>query len=376
LSGRLDDDGAHGRADSVAFHDVVEGPAQAVDVAAGRLVVLGQTVRVDAMTFFDDDIQPASLDGIAVGDIIEVSGFRGADGVILATRLDDEDPGEEFEVHGPVAQHDAAQHRFRIADLVVDYSAAQLDDLPNGAPGDGLLVEVKGTEVDAAGVLHATRVEGDDRGARRDGEVRIEGLITRFVSPTDFDVGDEHVTTTASTRFERGTAADLALDVRVEVEGRRVDGTLEARKVRFEREANHRLSGPIDSVDAAAGTFTALGVLVQTNASTSFEDDTDAKLRPFNLGSLNVGDFVEVRGVGGTVPDSIAATRVERDEAEDDVELRGPVSAVAAPDLTILGVTIHTTSGTDFENEADVEISAEAFFAEAAFHIVEAKCRV
>ncbi|MGQ0835597.1 MAG: DUF5666 domain-containing protein, partial [Gammaproteobacteria bacterium] len=344
VEGRLNADRRGGRASSIDFDDAVEGPVQSVDGTAGTLVVLGQNVRVDALTSFDDDFQPASLAGVAIGAIVEVSGFRDANGVIHATRIEREDAAGEFEVTGTVQDHDAAAKRFSIAALIVDYSTAQLDDLPGGAPVDGLLVEVKGRSLDANGVLLATRVEGKqkDMDADDDNEAEIEGLITRFVSPTDFDVNGQRVTTTAATRFENGTSANLALNARVEVEGNVRDGVLLADKVEFEREADLRVSADVGSIVATAGTFTVLGITIQTDTTTRFEDKTDAQVRPFDLAALRVGDFVEVRGSAGSIPNSIAAARVERDDDEDEIELRGPAANVAQPQLTILGVTVMT----------------------------------
>lgn len=378
IEGRLNADGRSGRASSVDFDDAVEGPVQSVDATAGTLIVLGQTVRVDGLTSFDDDFQPASLAGVAAGAIVEVSGFRDADGAIRATRIEREDAGDEFEVTGTVEGHDAAAKRFEIAALIVDYSAAQLDDLPGGAPADGLLVEVKGRTLDPNGVLLATRVEGKrvDMGADDDDEVEIEGVITRFVSPADFDVNGLPVTTTAATRFENGTSASLALNVRVEVEGQVRDGVLQAEKVEFEREADLRVSAEVAGIDAAAGTFTVLGITIQVDAATRFEDKTDAQLRPFNLDALRVGDFVEVRGSAGTVANSIAAARVEREDDEDEIELRGFAADVAQPQLTILGVTVMTDANTEFENEADANIGADEFFARAPGRLVSVDGRL
>ena len=359
-------------ASSKDFDDAVQGPVESVDATAGTLVVLGQGVQVDALTSFDDRLEPASLAGVAVGAIVEVSGFRDADGVIHATRIEPKDAGELFEVTGTVANHDAAARRFTIAALTVDYSAAQLDDLPGGAPDNGLLVEVKGHTLDADGVLLATRVEGkrDDMDDDEDMEAEIEGVVTRFVSATDFDVSGHPVTTNSATRFEDGSSADLALGVRIEVEGELREGVLVAEKVKFEREADLRVSAEIDSIDAAAGTLSVLGITVQTSATTRFEDKSDAQVRPFDVRNLRVGDFVEVRGSAGSVPDSIAAERLEREDPEDRIELRGIAADVAQPQLTILGVTVLTNAGTEFEDEGDGEIGAADFFARASGRLV------
>ena len=64
------------------------------------------------------------------------------------------------------------------------------------------------------------------------------------------------------------------------------------------------------------------------------------------------------------------ATRLERDEAEDEVELRGPADGLQAPGFRILGVAIETTPTTEFEDE-DASIDAATFFARAAGQTVE-----
>jgi hypothetical protein len=375
IAGTRSSNGREGDASSIDFDDAVQGPVESVDPTAGTLVVLGQEVRVDELTSFDDRFDPASFAGVAVGAIVEVSGFRDANGVIRATRIEPKDANDPFEVTGTVANHDAAAKHFDIGGLSVDYSAAQLDDLPGGAPDNGLLVEVKGRTFDN-GVLLATRVEGkrDDMDDNMDAE--IEGVITRFASVTDFDVNSRRVTTNSSTRFEDGTSADLALGVRVEVEGDVRDGVLVAEKVKFEREADLRVSAEIGSIEAAAGTFTVLGITVQTNAGTRFEDKTDAQVRPFDLRSLRVGDFVEVRGSPGTVADGIAAARVERDDAEERIELRGIAEDVAQPQLTILGVTVLTNGNTEFEDEGDDDLGATEFFARAPGRLVSVDGRL
>jgi len=297
--------------------------------------------------------------------------------VIHATRIEAKAANAQVEVTGEVANLDEAAKRFDIGTLTVDYSAAQLDDLPGGVPTNGLTVEAKGT-LDANGVLLATRIEGkqQEMPGDDDDQAKLEGLITRFVSATDFDVNGQAVTTSANTEFERGTSADLALNVRVEVEGELLNGVVQATKVEFENEADVRLSGQVASVDATAGTFMVMGISVQTNAQTRFEDKTDARLRPFNVGSLQVGDFVEVRGSAGT-GNGILAQRVEREDADQRndqvrVRLRGVAADVAQPQFTILGVTVLTNADTEFENEAEASIDAATFFAQAAGRSVQA----
>lgn len=120
----------------------------------------------------------------------------------------------------------------------------------------------------------------------------------------------------------------------------------------------------------ATNTLTVLGISITVSAATRFEDKSDADLSPFRLSDLRVGDFVEVRGGPGATPNSIDAALLERDEPENRVELRGIAENVAQPDFQILGVTVRTDGGTEFQDEADNTISSATFFAAAPNRLV------
>jgi len=368
IRGRVNDDGRTGSASQVVGDDAVEGPVTALDAVAGTLVVAGQPVIVDAETSFDDNIPGASLAGLVVGDFVEVAGFLDAAGAVRATRIEKKAAGGVIEINGRVADLDTGSSRFRINSLQISYATAVLDDFPGGQISEGDLVEAKGTVI-SGGVLQATRVErkglgGDDSGAKQE----IEGLITRFVSTADFDVAGRPVTTTVATVYENGVAADLGLNLKVEVEGRINDaGVLVAAKVSIRRAANIRVFAPVESVDAGAGTLVVLGITVKADRLTRLEDKSDADLDSFSLSDLRVGDYVEVRGAEFPAASGILlARRLEREDAEDRSYVQGPVTALAAPELTVFGVTVQTDGGTEFEDLSDASISASTFFALAS----------
>lgn len=370
ISGQLDASLTTGTATLIRFDDNVEGPVQSIDAVAGTLVVLGQTVRVGANTSFDDNIQPASLAGLVVGDIVEVSGLVMSDGSIDATRIEKKPAGSLFEVHGTISSLDTVARRFNLNALVVDYSAAQLDDFPGGQPGNGQPVEAKGSAVDANGVLAATRVEFEGSpvsGAAGD-HVEIEGFITRFVSAQDFDVSGVPVTTGAATVFEGGTAADLGLNVKVEVEGSlTAGGAISASKVDIRRATEVRVTALVDSVNSVANSLDVLGITVRIDALTRLEDKSAADVDPLTINSINAGDYLEVRG--SELPagsGDILATIVERDDADTETILQGFVASVANPSFTILGVTITTNGATQFRDTDDSAISAATFFSRVA----------
>ncbi len=364
-------DGGSPVASSVTFDDAVEGPISAIDPAAETLIVLGQFVLVDAETSFDDSISPASLDGLAQNDVVEVSGFFLADGSISATRIEKKAPGGQLEVTGRVSN--AGATTFEINGFVVDFSAATPLRFPNGMPENGQRVEAKGSGLGSSGELLATEVEfkGDDLGEDGD-EAEVEGYITVFTSATDFEVEGLRVTTTAQTVYENGTSGDLALNRKVEVEGDiNADGVLVAESVEFKLNGELRIESLVE--DVQSDRLTVLGITIVVNAATRFEDDSDAELDVFNLSNVSVGDYVEIRAYDDM--GTITATLLEREDFDGTVALRGFAENGAAPSFEILGVTIETNVDTEFtDNDGVSSLSASEFFEriEAGGRLVEA----
>jgi hypothetical protein len=370
IEGTIDDNGVDGAADEVNFDDNVKGPIESIDVALSRIVVLGQTVLISPETSFDDSISTASIAGLAEDDIVEVSGLVDANGRITATRIELKPAGTEFEVLGIVSSHDMAGFRFNINDLVVDYSGATLDNFSGGQIADGDFVEAKGMSVSTAGELVATRVELKNVLPNvADGDhIEIQGFITRFDSAQDFDVTGFPVTTTTSTVYEGGDAADLGLNIKVEVEGD-VDsnGVLVATKVDIRRAKAVRATANVDSVDAGANSLVMLGITVSVDALTRLEDKSDADVRPLTLADINAGDYIEVRGDEFPAGSGdILATILERDDADTEAILQGFVETITDPSFTILGVTIQTGGGTIFRDVNDSVISSTEFFNQLA----------
>jgi hypothetical protein len=304
--------------------------------------VLGQTVMVDAETSFDDNISTASLTGLTAGTIVEISGLRRADGSIQATRIEAKPAGTAFEVTATASAVDTAAHTLKLNELAVDYATASLLNFPTGQPRNGDLIEAKGTTLSTAGALIAASLElkrGDDPVVAGD-RMELEGLITRFVSATDFDVAGKPVTTTSTTVYEGGTAADLALNVKVEAEGQaNAAGVLVARKVQLKRSSNARIEGKVDSVDKTTGKLVVLGIDVTVNPLTRVEDKSDARIAMFSLADLAAGDFVQIRGAELPADSNdVIATRLERERDRGEVRLRGIVDTVTRPAFTILAM--------------------------------------
>ncbi len=363
IQGSTDDTGGDPQADAIFYDDLVEGPVDAVDAAQGTLSVLGQTITVDNDTIFDDDFTPRDISGVSVGQVVEVSGFRGSANTIRATYIDLDDDGDDFELFGTVSNVDTAVFTFEIGSLLIDYSTATLDDFPNGQPENGQTVEVEGA-FNAGGDFVATEVDFEDEDlSDLDGEdVEIEGLITRFVSATDFDVDGVPVTTNDDTDFSNGTVNDLALDVAVDVDGEvNAEGVIVADDIEFELESDLELRGIVEATTDSS--ITLLGVTAAVNAETDFVDNSSSALSVFSLADVNVGDYVEVRGFD--TGSGLTLTGVEREDDDGESGVVGIVTSVSDPDFVAVGVSISTNADTEFVDEDDEEIAPATFFATA-----------
>jgi len=371
LTGTISDDDVTGTAATVTFGDNVEGPVSSVDSVAGSFVVLGQTVLVDGGTSVDDSC-PATLEALTDVAAVEVSGPVRADGVIAATRIECKAVAGELEVTGVVSSLDTGAMTFQINALVIDYSAAMIDNFPTaGVINEGDPVEAKGNALGDSDELLATRVEykGAEFPDNEGDHAEIEGFITRFASATDFDVAGITVTTNGSTLFEGGAAGDLGPNLKVEVEGEfNASGTLLATKVEIKQATNVRVAGRIDSISGT--TVRVLDIPITTDPTTTrFEDQSDLRVEPLTVGDLGIDDYIEVRGQEFPAGSGeLAAVRLERDDPRSETELRGFVEAGGAnrPTLTVLGVTIETNGATVYRDVGDQVMLADDFWATVA----------
>jgi len=359
------------RAKAIEQSRLVQGAVTAIDTTNDTLTIAGTVISVTASTVFDAGIT-GGLDGIAVGDRIEVHGFAGATtGTATATRIEKSDPADtEIEVTGKVTALDATAKRFTIGTLVVDYSTATLVGLAASGPADGELVEVKGTSLLADGALKATRVKREDGGLKgvKDDSGELSGAVTSFVSATDFVVNGQKVTTTSSTIYVGGTSADIKADAKLEVEGKLdTSGNLVADKIIFKREATFELKATVEAVtvdaaDVTAGTLKVLGVTFVVNAETRKEDDR-ANNHYFKLADVSVGDWVEVAAVpDATDPTKWIATKIERQAVQTEAEVEGLAEQLASPSFKVGPVSIDTSTSS-FRDAANNRITQAEFFA-------------
>jgi hypothetical protein len=264
VTGRINSNGVSGTAQSIRFDANLIGPVESLDAAASRLIVMGQTVMTGPDTIFASGIDPATLAGLSVGSNIQVSGFTDASGVIRATRLDLDSLATELQVIGRVAGMDLANLLFTIHRLTVDYSSAIVIDLPGGAPTDGMMVKAIGTM--SSGLFRVERLVTTPGLAGTTGRrVQAAGVITRFNSPSDFDIDGSAAAVDAGTAFRNGDADDLRLNAELVIDGDFAsNGRISANRVTF-----GQLVGDTATLSFGFSDFTEISVPTVFNVTVS-----------------------------------------------------------------------------------------------------------
>ncbi len=293
----------------IKYSDDVQGPVAGISPATtgtgGTFTVLGQAIKVDALTVFSGI---ADFTGLVENDVVEVSGLRDVEGNIRATRVKIKGATIEVELKGVVSKLDVLPGTFAIGAITVNYGNLPL--VINGA-----CVEVKGKA--SGNVITANSIKADDScslGSVKDGEeVEIEGFVTGLPGNT-FRVNGVAVSVASmpDSGYENGAKTNLVNNVRVEVEGKITNGVLIAQKVKFKLggddgpsgggsggddgggTVSYEIKGPVTSVTRPNTLSISDGdaepVIITVNNDTLFEDDIQR-----NLGNVNPGDPLKIK---------------------------------------------------------------------------------
>jgi cytochrome c-type biogenesis protein CcmE len=305
VRGQINDDRVTGTAQFVKVESEVRGTVQTHNSTAvpPSFTVVGQTVFVDDLTVFANFSTATPSPAAAVGElrdggsIVEVHGLRDGAGNIHASRvelLNGNLLGDEL--RGTIKPGSLTLTTFTLqngtAEVHVSYTAIS----PAGATlANGMLVEVHGSFNGTTFV--ATRVDIEDLKDAQfqhaaGEEFEIEGQVIGCAATpcTSFNVGNQAVLVNGNTRFENGTATDIANNVRLEAEGHQFSGTtLIAEKIIFKR-TRVILTGQVTAtngpIPGTGTTITVLGQVVHLTALTEVRQQ----------GGITTADRVEVRG--------------------------------------------------------------------------------
>jgi len=371
VQGTINSDGITGTATNVTYNNDVQGPVNSLILSTDgdqlTLTVLGVTVIANRTTTIFDNVSFATL---ANNDLIEVSGLINGVGDLIASRIERKGnftpDVSEIELKGIVSG--ATANSFTLAGFytVNITGTTDVSELLGGSVTNGLQVEVKGTLNSDGDTISATRIKDEDDffgGANNnDIEVSLEGIITNFNSAADFEVSG--IPVNASNALLVPASMVLANNLSIEIEGSIVNGVLIATEVEID-EGSIEINAPVQSVNLTTNTITVIfagaqTIDVQINNQTRLDDDTDIE-DILTLDEINSNDFLEIIAYQESNGD-IIATKIKRDDA-DDQELQGLVESVTnGVSITIIGVTFTVDLNTDYETANDIPITATQFF--------------
>jgi hypothetical protein len=291
-------------ASSIAFGSEILGKIDSIPPAGNQIVVLGQIVDINAATVFDDLSVSGGLPALRPNDVVEVYAlFDAATSHYTATRIERKGTTvAAYRLRGLVSNLDPTAKTFNIGSETISYFGFAGQAPAALANGNFLRVRLQ-TAKDVNGVWLVAALKDGVQKPRDMDEVRLEGLISTFTSPTQFSVNGVAVDASGA-----NPPAGLGRGVRVEVEGTAGGGVLVARKVQVKTpddvvNQGFELRGPITSVDTPNLSFVLRGVTVRYFIpATDFRGGTPA--------GLATGVNVEARGLLSADGTRLLATRI------------------------------------------------------------------
>ena len=333
----------------------VEGPVEKVDLTAGALVVLGQTIRINSdpaqgpVTVFGPPY--TKLADVAVADVVEIHGLQKVDATgktsIQATRIHKKNADAYNRVKGTVKDLSATAKTFSLGELIIDFSDSKI--LPTSA------ALVNGAEVHVAipvglvtkGVpVKAVVVKVKDRkGEAGDKEAELGGLVSKLdLAKKSFVLDGKTIDTSVAT-FAPATKSfvDLKDGLYVRVNGSyQADGSIRAKVVVLRgadgvKNQELELHGTVLNFVSMAD-FTVRGINVDASA---------AKLDPVScVGVTTLANLMQIEVMGSLGAGAkIIASAIKCEKSTDAVsvvERKGKASAV---DVTAKTFTL--TQGND-----------------------------
>jgi hypothetical protein len=359
VQGSVNADGQTGHADNIFYDDDIEGIVEnlatdANDPNIKAFMVMGVSVQADknGTNFEGEDDPTFGFDTIIDGDNVEVSGEFSGD-ILIASYIEKQDASDDdFEVKGTVDQYNSSNQFVLILrnESRLNITIAAGAEIPSTGVMDGQYVEVEGTipdPVNAPDSMLAMKVELEDHdriGDDDDDEVEIKGTLNYNPDSQTWSVMDVQLSFDGDPEYSpqdlANSIADLSADgLYVEVDGEYVNGVLLVDEIELE-EDDLEFKADVDSISAT-----------DAPPDTMFLDDE--AMNHYDLNSIMTGDKVEIDARMGADGIIYASSL----HLEDDLgyEIEGPVDAIDAVSITVVGVTFVVDMNTFFENGTPVE---------------------
>ena len=236
IEGITDASGVTGTATLVVYDDEIEGPVAnltALPNGQKSFEIFNQTVIIDEFSTFYED---TTFIGLALNDIVEVSGFPAPNNEIFATFVEKKGilvPGiSEVELTGTISNYNPDVNSFNLGSVIIDFGIATIE-VPGGILYNGLEVEVEGIYQIGGSILADEIEEEDDEFETELEHISLQGIISDFSNVTGllFTVDGQPVDASIAELSPPGLVLSNGLNI--EVKGSITGGVLFADKVKL-----------------------------------------------------------------------------------------------------------------------------------------------
>ena len=340
-----------GKATAIVYESDVHGIVKQIN-PDGSLMVMGQTVELDAETVFESDINTVkTTSDIPIGSVVEASGYRTGDNILHATHLIlvsvAYSAGEPLTIKGTISS-DFASGRFSLGDLVVAVdNTTEFSNIPNQQLIPGMKIKVKSMREIFNNEFLADKIELSKSKYTNIGDfVEIEGIIMKPDLPAgEFLLNGYTVYFSNQTKFDGGSASNLTEGVKAAVEGVLLsDNQIEAKNISLRNKSKIELTAQVTSVDITADQVNVSGVNVQLTSKTLLkDDDKTTKVKRFSIADLYPGDKVQIKAREGGHANEIVATQFRRQKAQstdNSFELKGVLDELGSDQIIISGISV------------------------------------
>jgi hypothetical protein len=331
---------------------VAVGPVDWIDTLRGRIGIAGQTVHgmgnwlgpPGRQTGYDVTA-PLTIGEVRVGDRLLVHGFDSPTGPVIGTGIRRVDVADPDRVTGVVASVDAASRRLRIGAQDIDFSAANVDGFPTGAPRAQDRIEAIGRITAGSGVLRATLLRYLEAVPTLAAGTRVYGLgilgklsQTPGTTPTvDLQIAGQNL------RIEAVCVNDVVPGMSVQIYGVQTAGAYLSSGAPSDGcsllpeplPAWGVLKGRIEAIDLEERTVTVLGARLRMQAASQLGY---AREPPLALADLRIGDGVQAELWGTPVGGNAIISRLVRyaDAKSGSIDVEAWVGAGGADYITFL----------------------------------------
>jgi hypothetical protein len=267
----------------------IVGPVDSIDPLGTSMVVLGQTVRITAATWFDSSLA-GGIAAVTTGQIVEIWGqYNARINEYVATRVAPRAGPSVYEIRGLLGAVDAAAQTLTVGGLTISDVSIAAGALATLTVGKFIRVTLDPSPM--GNVWNAlTLVPGNIQWPDRP-DVRVVGRISGWTSSAQFILDGTSVDASGAS-FPAGVAG-VVLGARVAVTGSTGAGVLNASTVTVKGDetlanSTFEVHGAITSLDTSSGILKVRGITVNYTSQVQFSGGV--------IGELAVGRLIDVIG--------------------------------------------------------------------------------